>query len=285
MPIFTPSSSSASLAVKKASSLIGTRSRLNFSAGSNMDIQVADNAAQNRVDITFAEVTTSFQQTLIDLGPSSYWHLDETSGTTAADVNSLVNGTYVSTPTLAQASLISSGGTSVFFGPSEGVNLGSASYRFAGTANWTFAAWVNISTINGAQNNAILYNMWVSGSGRQGFRIHGFGSGGGYKLEAERALNGASLYATSSGTYNAGDRVFVVVTYDGANLKLYANGALLTTTADSRSVASGATGSLAFASEDDFGTARMLNGYLDEPAIFTRALTLSEISSLYSAGL
>ena len=45
---------------------------------------------------------------VLDDGPSSYWRLGETSGTTAGDQKTANTGTYIRSPPLGQTSLLTS---------------------------------------------------------------------------------------------------------------------------------------------------------------------------------
>jgi hypothetical protein len=282
MPIFAPQRAVANIAVDKNSTLVGTEPELNLIEGSNVGVTVTDNAALNRIDVTIAGVTTSYQQAILTSLPSSYWHLDETEVTTMADVNSLVSGTLQGTYTQGQASLISTGGNSVLLGSPDGrISLGSASYRFAGTLVFTWEGLVNVAS-DTAVDHVIVDATFTDGSGLQGYNLQlkDYGGSGG-SLALTRYRNNVGVVAYSSVAVPLGASAHVAGTYDGLNSKVYVNGVLTATGAtDTASVVSG-TSTIYLG--NNVGGTRPLRGLLDEVAVYSRALPLSEIQTHYTA--
>ena len=96
--------------------------------------------------------------------------------------------------------------------------------------------------------------------------------------------NGTSFVtiASSASTYNDSNWHHLVATFDGTNLNLYINGiSVATPVAMSGSLTYEAT-SVYFGANNGVG---FLTGSLDELAIFSRALSASEIAAIYKMGL
>lgn len=94
---------------------------------------------------------------------------------------------------------------------------------------------------------------------------------------------GSYLYAVSGIPVVAGNRVYLVGTYDGANMRLYINGTLSATTAATGSVVANEIFSVG---EDPFyGAPREFNGDVSEVAVYTSVvLPLDRILAHYNAG-
>jgi hypothetical protein len=281
VPIFAPQIAIANIAVDKNGTLVASEPELNLIEGSNVSLAVTDNAGSNRVDVTIAGVTTSYQQAVLTSLPSSYWHLDETSGTGAADANALVDGTYVGSPSLGQAALVSGGGTSISLSGTQSVSLGFASYRFTGTSSFTWEGLANV-TSDSAVDHVIVDATFTDGSGLQGYNLQlkDYGGSGG-SLALTRYRNNVGVVAYSSVPVPLGATAHVAGTYDGLNCKVYVNGVLTATGAtDTASIVSGT--STIYLGNNAGGT-RPLRGLLDEVAVYSRALSLNEIQTHYAA--
>jgi hypothetical protein len=281
MGLYRPGTVVANIAVDKNGTLVGTEPDLNFSEGANTSVTITDNAASNRVDVTISSVSTNYSAAVLATNPASYWHLDETTGTLASDVNSLVNGTYSAGVTLAQAALIASGGTSVSIATTNSVNLGAASYHFSGISAFSWAALVNVAD-DAALDHIILDATFSDGSGLQGynFQLKDYGGSGGSPV-LTRYRNNVGVTAYSASAVPLGSTAHLVSTYDGLNSKVYLNGTLTATGAtDTASLVAGS--SSLYLGNNAAGT-RPLRGLLDEPAVWARALSASEIATLYSA--
>lgn len=78
-------------------------------------------------------------------GPVGYWRLDETAGTTAADLGSGNNaGAFWGTPTLGRPGAAEGTGTSYDFGGNSCIGVGDV-HDFAGTISFTAEGWVRMS--------------------------------------------------------------------------------------------------------------------------------------------
>lgn len=289
MPVFLPNTTIASYGVKKAGTLVGTEPSLNLIEGANVGLTIADNAASNRVDVTIAGTTTSYLSALLATGPKSVWNFDETTGTTASDINSLVNGTYTSTYTLGQAALPSSGSAfsvKLADAGTGSVELGTSAYPFSGLASYSWSGWFTTNSLFGSGTvQPIVHRFGSNASGSQGYAMQiGWLSATTYDIESARYVNGSGVWATAAGPYSLGQRHFVVTTYDGTSQRVYVDGSLQGTSADTRSLVSIAN-SLTFGNVSTGTKDKGIRGLLDVVAVHDYALAGSTVSTLYSAGL
>ncbi len=163
------------------------------------------------------------------------------------------------------------GGTANYFSiPS------SSAYTMDTTNKLTVSAWAYSNTnSNGAAYSRILGHADTDGS---------------YDLDWDHSWGGATFsimtedheyhWATSPTQLNSGQWYHLVGTYDGENVKLYVGGTLVATTPT--------TGSIhAIASPVTIGASNLIgsffSGKIDDVTLWNRALSLSEIKSLYDA--
>ena len=170
-----------------------------------------------------------------------------------------------------------------------GVNLGNVpAFDFTPTSNFTMEAWVNsfgLTDPNVQDTQFIMALNYQCSNTVQALAIQNT-TGNAYF--AVRDDNGVGIFVLSpsplsSNTFHhvAGVRE---VTGSGKTVKLYVDGVLVATAPDT------SVGSLARNTADfigkrfpcaDTGT---FNGLIDEPAIYNRALSASEIEAIYNAG-
>lgn len=157
-------------------------------------------------------------------------------------------------------------------------------------ATLTVETWVKFdsltSTVTGGaptgyQNIIFKKNSRVAGSGFEG----------GYSLVKNpdnklglgfNSAGGATDFASSTTTVQAGIWYHIVGTHDGANIKFYVNGQLEGTGAATFPIDYGTTPLYLGSSQVPFSG--YFNGVQDETSIYNRALSASEISSIYNAG-
>ena len=138
---------------------------------------------------------------------------------------------------------------------------------------FSVAAWVNSGVINQGAYHRIVENSYATG-----FALGTDGTGSGYKFIVKTA---AAPYGTvNGGTISPGDWQLVVGTYDGVTGTLYVDG---------RAVSSGAfpapgTVTLPLYVAGYFGGGFNWKGLIDEVQLYNRALSASEVKSMYEAG-
>jgi hypothetical protein len=227
-----------------------------------------------------ARNTTAYSQVILSDQPSSYWKLDEAAGTSAADSAGSVTGTYTNGPVVNQVTGVKDAGTAVQFdGTNDYVTLGN-NYGFAATAAFSAELWVNPNAAGATSRQ--LINKTDASAPYGGWCVYLQSSGQSIpnQVSFQRLSSaGVGTYASSTAALPTGTWSHVVVTYDGANMRIYVNGALQQTTASAGSLPSH-TSPLRFANE---GT-QYFSGKLDEIAIFSSALNATQVTDHYNAG-
>jgi hypothetical protein len=144
-----------------------------------------------------------------------------------------------------------------------------STFSFAPTA-FSISWWVYPTTISNYNSQMLAVNSWNS------FVFHTTSTGGIY-CGTDLATR-FSITELPTGTLTQDVWNHIVYTYDGANGRFYKNGILLATKAQTAPVD---FGGMKFGS----GDSNTINGALDEVGLWSRALSLTEIQSLYNGGL
>jgi large repetitive protein len=225
----------------------------------------------------------SYQDTVLDSSPVSYWRLGEGSGTSAADAKGSNTGTYTGTPTLAQSgALAGDADTAVTFnGTSQYVTK---AYTAAlNPSQFSVEAWVMPTGGQGTDRAAAASWLDNSGSVSSGYWL-GAATDNAWHFEIGTGGSPTLKEAVGSAiTLNAWTHV--VGTYDGTTARLYVNGAL----AGSVTTAYAANTSMGFyiaaektdshSAVDEYFPARV-----DDVAVYNRALTATEVQLHYDSG-
>lgn len=221
----------------------------------------------------------SYASTVLADSPVGFWELDEASGTSAADSSGNSHtGTYLNTPTLAVAPLITAGNAVTFLATSlQSVDI-PLSAAFAANGKITLEAWIKTTQSGAANPN------FVGADPGTGVRYFQFRLGASGQLEAIFFDSGGTPHTfDGSVVVNDGNAHHVAVTYDAAHVIFYVDGNLDTSTA--------ATFILLGTSPDVFIGARTTDsgsnftGTIDEVALYTAALTGTRIAAHHAAGI
>lgn len=208
----------------------------------------------------------------------AYWPLHEDSGTTAYDFGGLnlgFDGDIKNNPNLGVGGL-----------------LGTTSYEFALNTDQHIIIDSNIIT-NIENSNAFTFSAWVKITNKEGDRAILSGGGGTGNALSLRYDNGEDswftvlndensdlLYAKySQSTVNANEWHHLAGTYDGSTLKVYKDGVEGNTTASGSGTGIDNTRDFSIASTE--GITRFWVGKIWDARVYDRALTQSEIQTLY----
>lgn len=251
-------------------------------------LSASDAAAHN------AAVTTNaagYATQVLASSPAGYWRLGETvpAYATAANSGSLgaaANGSYVSGVTNTAGpsgagfpGFEANNTASSFDGISGSVQISNlAGLNFVGPI--TLAAWIRPASQSAGLRNIISHGYTLTPNGEMMMRrnagAYDFGSwdGSGY------GIGGAPMPPEDVGNW-----VFMVGTYDGANWRLYHNGAELASNPNTIGslLVNAAWGIGSRGSE--LGDGRFFDGEIDEAAIFNKGMTAGHILSLYFAAI
>ena len=219
---------------------------------------------------------TVYQQVLLKLNPIAYWPLSETSGTIAYDMIGGYNGEYTNGFSLEQA-----GPTNAFFGDS------SLAAGFDGAT-----AYVDIPEGPFDITNAITAVAWVQLTAPPGFDgLFGHGDPS-WRMSIDPTSQpggndgtSATGDATSTAGINDGNWHMVAYTYTGQpgnsdNGSLYVDGRLVAVNTI-ETIPAGDDLDVWIGGSPDYGTARLLPANIAHAAVFTQALTSSQVQGLY----
>jgi Concanavalin A-like lectin/glucanases superfamily/Domain of unknown function (DUF1929)/Bacterial Ig domain/Glyoxal oxidase N-terminus/Glucodextranase, domain B len=191
---------------------------------------------------------------------------NESSGTSVIDASgSNNNGTFGSGVTRTTAGKF--GGALVFNGTSGLVTIpNSASLQL--TTGMTLEAWVNPSVVNSAWRDVIY-------KGNDNYFLEGTSDNGG-RPGAGGIFGGAGAVTYGTAALAANTWTHLVETYDGTNLRLYVNGALVSSLARTGNIAT-STNPLQIGGDSLFG--QFFQGMIDEVRVYNAALTAAQIQA------
>lgn len=224
----------------------------------------------------------NYGKAVYGLDPALYWRLGETSGTTAADAGKDgVTGTYF-------------GGTRVTMGV-PGALAGVVDSAVTLTPN---GSATGLSS-NRSFSNPTVYSLeaWFKTASTAGGKLVGFGSAQtGLSTNYDRHVymstsgqvkfgvyTGATQVLTSPGTYNNNAWHHVVATQSSAGMQLYLDGALVASNAVT--TAQSYTGYWRVGGDNGWEGATWWTGTIDEVAVYSQALTSTQVQDHYSLGM
>jgi hypothetical protein len=222
------------------------------------------------IDNVEVETANGYDDLIEAEGPSSYWRLGESPAARPVDVAGRLSNSSEPSGARATTGLLSNDGDGAYSldGTGWAVDPGDV-YDYADTASFSFEAWVTPDRVDATLRRVV-------------------------NKQSSDGLNGWLVYYTSSawkferigaGTYNtlqwatpptAGRKYHVAATYDGSTVRLYVNGVERASRASSVSIVNHA-GALR--------VGRFVSGTIDEPAVYSRALSATEIAAHYAAGV
>lgn len=219
----------------------------------------------------------------------SWWKLDEASGS-RADAHG--TNTLTDNNTVASATGKQSNAGDFEAGNSEYLSITDASQSgldFSG--DMTVQAWVKFESLPSTNAMAIISKMTGAPSGRAYF----FGYDNGWHSGANRLLffayESSSLYTRGyySWTPTTGVWYHLVAVYSSASqgsVTFYIDGTAQTTTHDNQTGGTIQNSSQPFriGADDDGGVGRYFDGLIDEVAVWGRALSSGEVTTLYNGG-
>jgi len=231
--------------------------------------------------IDFRAIMKPNTSTLLKTDLVSCWEFDETTGSIAYDAHGSNDGTNVGA-TVNQTSVGNLGKCYTFNGTTNYVNVGSDS-ALDNLAQKSLSVWININ--GGGESNAGRYfdkggtSGWLFFGGYQTVSfIHGFSSNRVYGI-------------TNTGVISTTGWYHLVLTYDNSSLTnvplLYINGVLTgwaSGTYESPSGTPNDDSSYVITLGNNIATNRAFKGLMDQPTIWNRILTSSEITEIYNSG-
>ncbi|MGZ4413914.1 MAG: LamG-like jellyroll fold domain-containing protein, partial [Gaiellaceae bacterium] len=190
---------------------------------------------------------------------------DEGSGATVTDQSGNGNNGTLTTTTWTTAGKY--GGALSFNGTSSRVTIANAA-SLQLTTGMTLEAWVNPTTVSNAWRDVIYKgndNYYLMGTTDQGGAPAGGGTFGN---------TNANAFATSALPANSWS--YLATSYDGANLRLYLNGTLVSTVAKTGAITT-TTNALTIGSDSFWG--QYFSGLIDNIRIYNTALSQTQIQT------
>lgn len=205
-----------------------------------------------------------------------YYRMDESVGAVAFDSSgNLQAGTYTNAPTLGVAGLLTGD-------PDTCITLAAASSQYVSVPNsglptgngaMTLALWFKFAANPASNQQLICYGN--SATNHDALSIYLTTSG---QAQSDVGVGSTGIH---SGALTTGTPHFAVATWDGTTLTLYVDGASVATqTPGNQAVPASPTVNIG-ATQAPGG---YFSGQIDEVAIWSKALTLAEVSNLYTLG-
>ncbi len=226
-------------------------------------------------------MTTPYATSIVGTsGLVSYWELDETGGTSAADSKASNTGTYTGGFTLSQTGI--SGNAVLFNGTTGYVTVPDATNLHI-TSAVTVECWCKLTSAPGTSNySRVVAKPFTANSSP--YTAYGIiAENGSKQFEFELAIGGSSVITSGTTVPTAGVWYYVVGTYDGSTRKIYVNGSQEASSSQSGAINSYATalgiGAGLFPTPGNF-----FSGTVDAVAVYNVALTPGQIQAHYILG-
>jgi hypothetical protein len=211
-------------------------------------------------------------------GLVGYWPLNEGSGTSTEDASPNSNNGTISGATWTTAGKF--GNALSFNGTSNYVSCGSdASLRPSSALS--ISAWVKPASFG--YYEGIVCNFHDTGSTESGYCLVDLADG---VFCAGVAGSDGSIGYVKAGTYSTGQWHHVALVFDGAMTRLFVNGSVVKTTAESAPIDYNPLPLYGFqiGRYADDNEAWYYDGVIDDVGVWSRALSAGEISWLYNGG-
>ena len=197
-----------------------------------------------------------------------WWPLAEGSGSTATDLVGPNNGTITNGAWAAETvgTAADLGTTSSISG--TGVNVSTAA---------TFSLWYKDS--GGTTSGSMLFSLPRSAGGADGVNIQNRGTG--VRFTVYSTTTNALSSATATFSINDGDWHHITGTYDGANIRLYIDGAQLATNTQSGTIGHLANGEFNINALSSGTSGFSCDGFYHNVRVFSSALTADQVRILH----
>jgi hypothetical protein len=241
------------------------------------------NRALSAADIMTLYTSTGGASGDINTGLAGYWKLDESSGTLANDSTGNGNtGTLTNGPTWAAGKI---NNALTLNGTNQYVDAGNAA-SLQITGSITLTAWVNASALGGTPSSILGKSNPGTSNRSYALNIDPTNCGGAQKFDMVVSTDGTAYAIRCSSTAAVtGTWYFVADVYDASaqTLHVYVNGAL------SDGTLTGTVPASLFNTTANVNLGRrnnnidFFNGTIDDARIYSRALSASDVLTLYNA--
>jgi hypothetical protein len=213
------------------------------------------------------------------------WEMDETSGTTAVDSHGSHDGAISGGVTINQTSFVSAAMQKCYdFAPTSPEVTVPYHADLAPSA-FSFGVWVQMAMPTDTSLHAIVTGAGGTGT-TQGWRLtfdkYGGGVGGRIRLESGTGSAANARIEKLELANDFGSKMFIVVTYDGTDLKMYYNGTLVGTL--TVTLGWNANAHLYDLRIGYGGGVTFFEGDMDFVFQYNRAITQEEVTDLWGEG-
>lgn len=226
----------------------------------------------------------SYQSTVLADAPIGYWRLGESSGSTAADSSGNgLNGTYNSASEGVTGLIYNDANLAVELNGTSGyVNFGNPSLlQIIGAI--TFELWFSLPSIPSHNSSEILLTYGYDGTNiRYSVQIGVDGSGNVSFVVG--SYDGTNHGIVDNLAITAGVIYHLVATSDLTTTKLYLNGQLVASAADTFGAINCTFGMSAGVINLNGTNGRFFNGVIDEIAVYNYALPFNRVQAHFQAG-
>ncbi len=211
-------------------------------------------------------------------GATSYWRLDESSGTKAADSVGTNPGTVLGGVTLGVPGALSQGGTAARLDGSTGYVSVPNNASLNITGDLTVEAWARPDVLNGV-GGAVLQKGGSSGYSVWQYRLSITSAN---KWRGTVFVGASAFSVTATATPSLTDWTHLAMVRSGSSLTLYVNGAVAGTTTVSGATNT-STGILAIGRSGG-SASDYFRGSVDEAAVYPRALSAAQVQAHRDTG-
>ncbi|MEA2508346.1 MAG: hypothetical protein QOG21_428 [Actinomycetota bacterium] len=221
----------------------------------------------------------NYKSVVTNTGPLAYYRVDESSGTTAKTVAGGFSGTYIGSPALSQTGLVHDGDMAVKFdGVNDAINANSVA-NHTGWPGMTMEAWVEV-TRSAPSNEEHIMNFSTSSGGHAPGLFHDSPTN-----KIKFAVGSSTSFAISNNGISSGTHLFVGTVGTDNVSRLYVDG-VLQNQKGKITVRPQPGWLFIIGADHDFGpvTTSFWKGRIDEPAVYTYALSSSQVAAQWAAG-
>jgi hypothetical protein len=225
-----------------------------------------------------ADADTTYRDTVMSDSPLSYWRFSETSGTTAKDETGAHAGTYTDTYTLGQPGPLPGDTAVALAGGSIDVGV---VYGFEGRSAFSIEAWAMPTVLDTGYRN-IYSRVSNTAVARNGHFLWARQEGLAVERNQDFAFHDGGLQDSCGSTspIPLSKWSHVVVTYDGTDMRMFIDAALVDRRASPASLSS-TPATFRIGSSVDVGSSWV--GSLDEIAVYGVALPIERVAAHYHA--
>jgi Concanavalin A-like lectin/glucanases superfamily len=237
--------------------------------------------------ISLTPFPPEYDQVIRSYGPASYWRLNESSGTTAANQVSGGNTLSYTSTTLGQAGAVVGGKSVLMNGTSSYIisAINPAFLNITGTA-LTMTCWV-FPLASGNYQTLMSYSNSQGTNNRQYAMFLGQVTSNIY-VDIFNGTNGPPGNVAISTAWAVNAWNHIVVTYNGTNATVYLNGKSVGSAAAPSAIVANTNPAMFVGTETSTGISSptpvlVLDGRIAEAAVFAKVLTAGQIVKLYNS--